>query len=140
MNSFRSTFRVCHSEERSDEESVFFRRCEDPSLTLRMTYRKRICNTEKSTVYVFLRNKVTKNLFSAKSLPKVRRSFAYAQDDIERNLVSALTHIRSLATLIRIPDRNFEFFLSGIRIIRKSYRANQSFSARLALQTKNRHI
>ena len=37
LNSFRSTFRICHSEERSDEESFLYQRCEDPSLSLRMT-------------------------------------------------------------------------------------------------------
>ena len=34
------------------------------------------------SLYVILRNAVTKNLFST----EVRRSFAFAQDDIERNL------------------------------------------------------
>ena len=39
---------------------------------------------------------MTKNLF----LSKVRRSFADAQDDIERNRVSASTHGRLLSTLL----------------------------------------
>ena len=29
---------LCHSEERSDEESFCYRYCEDPSLSLRMTF------------------------------------------------------------------------------------------------------
>ena len=46
--------------------------------------------------FVILRNAVTKNPFSA----EVRRSFAFAQDDIERNLDSASVYIRSLVILI----------------------------------------
>ena len=36
-NLFSSLPSFCHSEEQSDEKSVFYRYCEDPSLTLRMT-------------------------------------------------------------------------------------------------------
>ena len=38
MDSSRSSSHICHSEERSDEESFLYRGCEDPSLTLRMTW------------------------------------------------------------------------------------------------------
>ena len=31
---------ICHSEERSDEESFLYRYCEDPSLSLRMTWKE----------------------------------------------------------------------------------------------------
>ena len=48
------------------------------------------------SLYVILRNAVTKNPFST----EVRRSFAFAQDDIERNLGSASVYIRALVILI----------------------------------------
>ena len=48
------------------------------------------------SLYVILRNAVTKNPFSA----EVRRAFAFAQDDIERNLGSASVYIRALVILI----------------------------------------
>ena len=34
------SFLICHSEERSDEESFLYRYCEDPSLSLRMTWKE----------------------------------------------------------------------------------------------------
>ena len=48
------------------------------------------------SLYVILRNAVTKNPSST----EVRRSFAFAQDDIERNLGSASVYIRALVILI----------------------------------------
>ena len=61
------------------------------------------------SLYVILRNAVTKNPFST----KVRRSFAFAQDDIERNLDSVSVHIRSLVILILTVTGFFDSLKRG---------------------------
>ena len=55
----------CHSEEQSDEESFLCRRCEDPSLSLGMTWEVTLLQHWRKSLplFVILRNKVTKNLF-----------------------------------------------------------------------------
>ena len=61
------------------------------------------------SLYVILRNAVTKNPFST----EVRRSFAFAQDDIERNLDSVSVHIRSLVILILTVTGFFDSLKRG---------------------------
>ena len=65
LNSIRSTSHICHSEEHSDEESILYRRCEDPSLSLRMTWKEALLQHQciMPSPFVILRNEVTKNLF-----------------------------------------------------------------------------
>ena len=67
-NLFSSLPSFCHSEEQSDEESVFYRYCEDPSLTLRMTREETLTEILNffwdTSAYVILRSKATRNLFS----------------------------------------------------------------------------
>ena len=93
LNFFRSSSRICHSEERSDEESVavdtakrffLFRSCEAPSRWLRMTRDE-----------IFLPGIYTKKLPRTPIERNVRGSFL--------NRISAAGPLRSLPDGKRLP-------------------------------------
>ena len=131
-NLFSSLPSFCHSEEQSDEESVFYRYCEDPSLnaqddTGRNSDRNlefflghiRLCHSEErsdeesfqfSPLFLSFRGAKRREICF---LSILRRSFADAQDDTVGKLISALTHICFLGIQIRkqsnrLPRKHFD--------------------------------
>ena len=113
-NLFSSLPSFCHSEEQSDEKSVFYRYCEDPSLnaqddTGRNSDRNlefflghiRLCHSEE-------RSDEESFLFRYCEDPSLN-----AQDDTVGKLISALTHICFLGIQIRkqsnrLPRKHFD--------------------------------
>ena len=66
---------LCHSEERSDEESFCYRYCEDPSLSLRMTWQE--TGFRHRHIYALLASKPKGLLRKHFDLPRNSHSLAY---------------------------------------------------------------